>query len=174
MNNELEEFVQLNNISEEFLLEALHKDIRESVLSEICEYMKSSASNLVSIKKIYYRKSNSIDATRLVVQNVCHLALSESDIVWLDKCINAFLIKKAHRQHIPDSIRKGLWQKQDHKCCVCSKVISENDGHVDHIVPWDFVGDELENNYQLLCSACNLHKSNHVALTIHSLIFRKI
>jgi hypothetical protein len=36
MNSELTEIIHLNTINEEILYDALHKDILESVLSEIC------------------------------------------------------------------------------------------------------------------------------------------
>ena len=31
--------------------------------------------------------------------------------------------------------------------------------HVDHVVPWELVGDELENNFQDLCEKCNEEKN---------------
>lgn len=174
MNTELEEFIKLNNLNEDVLNEALHKDILESILSEVCEYMKSNDSSYLSMKKIYLRSSNDFDAAAQVVRNICHLSLPEQDIKWLNSCIKAFMKKKPKRKQIPDSLRRELWDEQKRKCCICGRIIKEEEGHVDHIVPWDYVGDELENNYQVLCSACNLRKSNHVALAMHSLIFGKI
>ena len=173
MNSELTKIIQLNNINEELLYEALHKDILESILSEVCEYMKANDSSYISMKKIYYRSSNDIEAVAQVIWNVCHLSLPEQDLIWLNNCIKAFMKKKPNRKQIPNSLRRELWNKQEQKCCSCGKKIHVDEGHVDHIVPWDYVGDELDNNYQVLCSDCNLHKSNHVALTVHSLIFSK-
>ena len=170
----LVEFIQRNAINEDVLYEALHKDIIESVLSEVCEYMKANDSSYISMKRIYFRSSSDIQAVEQIVQNVCHLSLSEQDLNWINNCIKAFMKKKSHRKQIPDSLRRELWNRQERKCCICGKGIQIDDGHVDHIVPWDYVGDELENNYQVLCSDCNLHKSNHVALALHSLIFDKI
>lgn len=174
MNSELSELIRLNNLNEEALFAALHKDILESILSEICEYMKSSDSAYISIKKIYYRSSSDIDAVKQIIQKICHLSLSEQDYKWLNNCIKAFMKKKSYRTHFSHSFRKELWNKQEQKCYICGKEILAEEGHVDHIVPWDYVGDELDDNYQVLCSDCNLHKSNHVALTVHSLIFNKI
>ena len=170
----LAEFIQLNMINEDVLYEALHKDILESILSEVCEYMKANESAYIAMKKIYFRNPNDIQAVKQIVQNVCHLSLSEQDLKWLNNCIKAYMKKKSHRKHIPDSLRRELWNRQERKCCICGKEIQINDGHVDHIVPWDYVGDELENNYHLLCSDCNLHKSNHIALALHALVFGKI
>ena len=173
MNHELAEFIQLNNLDEEVLYDALHKDILESVLSEVCEYMKTNESSYISMKKIYYRNAKDIDAIKQIVQNVCHLSLSETDLEWLNSCIKAFMKKKPNRKQQSSTLRTELWNRQGKKCRICGKKILAEEGHVDHIVPWDYVGDELENNYQVLCSDCNLHKSNHVSLTVHSLIFNK-
>jgi 5-methylcytosine-specific restriction endonuclease McrA len=172
VNANLNEIIQMNGIDVEVLYDALHKDILESILSEVCEYMKASDSSYILVKKIYYQSTSDIDAIKRVVRNICHISLPEQDYKWLNDCIKAFMKKKPHRKQISDSLRLALWNKQGHTCCVCGKEIRAQDGHVDHIVPWDYVGDELENNYQLLCSDCNLHKSNHVALTVHSLIFK--
>lgn len=173
MNADLAEIIRLNNIDEKVLFEALHKDIRESILSEVCKYMKANDSDYISVRKVYYRNSNDIDAVKQIVRSICHLSLPEQDLIWLNTCIKAFM-KKKPRSQLSYSLRLELWKKQGHKCCICGKDISSDEGHIDHIVPWDYVGDELENNYQLLCPDCNLHKSNHVARTVHSLIFNKV
>lgn len=174
MNAELSDFIRLNHIDEEVLYDALHKDILESILSEVCEYMKSKDSSYISMKRIYYRSANDIDAVKQIVQNVCHLSLSEQDLRWLNNCIKAFMKKQPHRKQFSNSMRIELWKEQGQKCRICGKEISAEDGHIDHMVPWDYVGDELENNFQVLCADCNLHKSNHVALTVHSLVFHKM
>ena len=174
MNTELAEIIRLNNINEEVLYDALHKDILESILSEICQSMKVNDSSYISIKKIYYRNANDIDAIKQIVKNICHLSLPQNDLEWLNKCVKAFMKKKPHRQQFPNALRQELWNKQGKKCRICGKEILAEEGHIDHVVPWDYVGDELEGNYQLLCSDCNLHKSNHVALAVRSLIFNKV
>ncbi len=174
MSSELSEFIKLNNINEEVLYDALHKDILESILAEVCEYMKANDSSYVSMKKIYYRSTDDIDAIKQIVRNVCHLSLPDQDLRWLNDCVKAFMKKKPHRKYLSNELRQKLWIGQGKRCLICGKEILVKDGHVDHVVPWDYVGDELENNYQVLCSDCNLHKSNHVALTVRSLIFNKI
>ena len=46
-----------------------------------------------------------------------------------------------------------------------------DDFHVDHIVPWDYVGDELKNNKRVLCAACNRKKSNQAVTAVYDLFF---
>ncbi len=174
MSTELAEIIHLNNINEDVLCDALHSDILESILSEICEYMKANDSSYISMKRIYYRCTDDIDAIRQIVRNICHLSLPEQDLRWLNKCVKAFMKKKPHRKQLSNALRQELWNKQEKKCRLCGKEILAEDGHIDHIVPWDYVGDELDNNYQVLCPDCNYHKSNHVALAVHLLIFNKM
>ena len=174
MNSELKELIRLNNIDEEVLFDALHRDVIESILSEICEYMKEGDNQYLFVKRIYYRNSNDIETIKNVVRTICHISLPEQDYIWLNKCVKAYMTKKPKRKQFSITFRQELLNKQGNKCCVCGKAIQLEDSHVDHIVPWDFVGDELKDNYQLLCSNCNLHKSNHVALAVHSLILKKI
>ena len=100
MNSELISIIQLNNISEDVLYDALHNDILESILSELCEYMKSNDSSFISMKKIYYRSANDIDAIKQIVQNVCHLSLPEQDLGWLNNCVKAFMKKKPQRKQL--------------------------------------------------------------------------
>lgn len=174
MNTKLVEIIHLNNINEEVLYEALHRDILESILSEVCEYMKANDASYISMKKIYYRSDNDIDAIGQIIRNICHLSLPEHDLRWLNNCVKAFMKKKPHRKQFSNALRQELWSKQGKRCRICGKEILATDGHIDHIVPWDYVGDELDNNYQILCSDCNLHKSNHVALAVRSLIFKRM
>lgn len=174
MNSVLAELIQLNDINEEVLYEALHRDILEAILSKVCEYMKANDSDHLSMRRIYFRNSNDLDAVKLIVRNICNLSLPEQDYDWLNNCIKAFMKKKSHRKQLSPSLRQELWKKQGQKCCICGKKMTAEEGHIDHIVPWDYVGDELDNNYQVVCSDCNLHKSNHVSLTVHTLIFNRV
>lgn len=174
MNSQLAEIIKLNITDEEVLYDALHKDILESILSEICEYMKENDSDYISMRRIYYCSSDDMDAIKQIVHIVCRLSLPEQDLEWLNNCVKAFMKKKPYRKQLSSDLRKDLWKKQGKKCCICGKEFPAEEGHVDHKVPWDYVGDELNDNYQFLCSDCNLHKSNHVALAVHSLLFNKV
>ena len=169
--NRLDAFLILNEIKRDELLDALYLDIREMVLKEIVEKMKSDKETLLKIKK-YYFKYPGVDATRKTIKNLLDLTLPQPDVVWLDKCLNAFM-KKKDRNRIPDEVRDSLYKIQNGKCAICGKNISIQEMHVDHIIPCDFVGDELDNNYQGLCADCNLHKSNHVSLAVSNIILNR-
>ena len=58
------------------------------------------------------------------------------------------------------------------KCAICNCEIDENSSHLDHIVPFKMVGDELENNLQLLCGECNLSKSGSINFYLKTFVKR--
>lgn len=173
MKNPLQQITILNGIAEEILEEALYKDIMEMILREICEYMKDNSTNYVAIRKIYYQTPNNILAAKKIVHQVCNIALPEDDLEWIDMCIRAFFHKKPTRKLITNEIRENLWKNQNAQCAICGKTVTIESLHVDHIIPWDYVGDELSDNYQALCSFCNSHKSNNVSVTVSNLFFTK-
>lgn len=173
MDSSLLKIIQLNNIDEKLLEEALYQDIREMFLRQICEYMKASKENYIAVRKIYYNTTDNILASKKIVQMVCNSTLPERDLKWIDMCIRAYFHKKRIRKPVKNDIKIKLWENQNARCAICKKPITIDESHVDHIVPWDYVGDELSDNYQILCSECNEHKSNHVAGTVHNLFFGK-
>ena len=171
MNN-LDEFITLNNINKDQLMDALHYDIRELLLKTICERLKSDKELYLKIRKLYFTHDDLV-ATKKVVLFICKCQLSNEDFLWMNDCLKAFINKKDTRKAIPGELKKQLCDKQDNKCAICGRSLESVNSHVDHIIPWDYVGDELKNNYQVLCSDCNLHKSNHVAITVSNIILNK-
>lgn len=58
--------------------------------------------------------------------------------------------------------KKAAWINQDHKCKCCGKVLTEEELHGDHIIPWSRGGKTVPDNLQILCLDCNLKKSNKI------------
>ena len=171
--NDLKEFLDLNKIQEDELFDALHLDIREIILKITCEKLKKEESFFNWAKKVFFLTSNDVEATRKVVDRACGCKLSDGDTLWMKDCIKAFFAKKSTRDVIPLEEKEKLVKKQRGKCAICSRTITLQNMHVDHIIPWDYVGDNLKNNYQGLCADCNLSKSNHVAITLTNLILHR-
>ena len=65
-----------------------------------------------------------------------------------------------------------LFKEQNGKCAVCGENLGDNWSiiHVDHIIPWALVGDELKDNYQVLCETCNESKSANTDYIFKNLI----
>lgn len=83
--------------------------------------------------------------------------------------IIAFLNKKDFRISIDEKRKNRLLKKQHYKCAICSCDISEK-SHTDHIVPFKYVGDCLENNLQMLCKHCNEAKNDSLDYQIRFLL----
>ncbi|BFJ85702.1 hypothetical protein Ruko_21190 [Ruthenibacterium sp. TH_2024_36131] len=168
--SDLEMLAALNHVELSHVEEALRRDVRCMVLREVCEYMKRSPENSLRIRRLYHRHDN-LRAAQIAAQGVCNCRLSEEDLAWLDCCIRAAFHKKPRRLPISEEERRFLWNKQAGKCAVCNRKVNVDDFHVDHIVPWDYVGDELENNKRVLCAACNRKKSNQAVTVVYDLFF---
>ncbi len=170
--DELEEFLQLNDIEKEELFAALHLDIREIILKIVCDKLKNDQSFFTWAKKTFFM-TNDLDATRKVINRACKCKMSENDTLWMQNCIKAFFSKSSIRQAITKEEKEQLLEKQSNKCAICGCAITSQNMHVDHIIPWDYVGDRLPDNFQGLCKDCNLSKSNHVAKTVTNLILHR-
>ncbi|MXX96950.1 MAG: DUF262 domain-containing protein [Rhodothermaceae bacterium] len=57
-----------------------------------------------------------------------------------------------------DKVKFKVYAKQDGKCNRCGAEIKKHEAHADHIKPWSKGGKTDEENCQVLCAPCNLHK----------------
>ena len=171
-NETLKQIVSLNRINEKDLEEAVHFYIREWALERICLYSKKKKENFVEIKRIFqrYPRGQELKAAAAILNHVCNCKLPDEDLSWLATCIKAHLCKSDQRKIFTKNDKKPYYEKQNHKCAICGKDILLEEGELDHIIPFDFVGDELPDNYQLLCKDCNGLKSNHLGRSISILM----
>lgn len=131
--------------------------------------MKKDRKFFLKVKKLYF-SMNDIEATKMITREVFHCCLSDDDISWMARCIKAFFEKNDHREVIKQDEKRRLLHNQSYRCAICGAPINEKNMHVDHVIPWDYVGDRLSDNLQGLCSDCNLSKSSHVAVALSNLI----
>lgn len=147
----------LNGISNEIADLIIYNAILRGVFEEICKEIKRTES--YKFEKTTLR--NSIDpmhSTRIILKKYVGCELGDEEISTLYKWLSAFFKKRNQRTRVNPDIRNSLLRKQEWKCAICESSISLTSSHYDHIIPWDFVGDELENNYQMLCPSCNVRK----------------
>ena len=111
-------------------------------------------------------------AVRTIYLKEFDYELDSEELDLMAKWMNAYRKKQQVRKAISKDLKKALCEKQGNRCAICNQLLSEIDSqiHVDHIVPWVLVGDELEDNYQALCETCNACKSSKTDYIFKSLL----
>lgn len=139
------------------MVNAVQKAVYLGHFNEFCEKFASKVAQR-RMRTIYSRAVDPIETTQIIYANEFSITISELEAKLLFRYITAFLHKSAYRKIISSIEKDSLLQKQDYHCAICGCDIDMH-AHADHIVPFKFVGDELENNLQMLCGGCN-HKKN--------------
>ena len=81
--------------------------------------------------------------------------IEKEEVGLLKKLIKAYLQKSNFRISISNDQKTEILNKQNFKCDICKKDINLSNCHIDHVIPFKYVGDELDNNCQALCRNCN-------------------
>ena len=101
--------------------------------------------------------------------NCGHKYNANGSDIWLRKCPNCQVktVEKSdgHRttREVPDGLRYKVLKRDHFKCCACGASPAKDPSvelHIDHIIPWSKGGETTFDNLQVLCSKCNLGKSN--------------
>ncbi|WP_169331217.1 HNH endonuclease [Alloscardovia criceti] len=90
-----------------------------------------------------------------------HYELSDHEAADMLKLVTAFLDKQSSRKQIDVSVRKKLLLEQNGLCVMCGRRIGLQ-SHLDHKVPFVYVGDHLDDNFQMLCAHCNHAKGKKI------------
>lgn len=59
-----------------------------------------------------------------------------------------------------DRDKYAAYERQGHVCAICGKPFEFKEMHGDHIVPWSKGGRTVAENCQMLCTTCNIKKSD--------------
>ena len=142
-----------------------------NIFRKICRKMKNDEKYNSEIKQLFRESCNINDTSKAIVRRY-NYELEEDEAILMSNWLLANLYKTNNRKTPSDQLKKELYKKQNGLCAVCNEELGNawNNIHVDHIVPFSLVGDELENNYQLLCTFCNESKSAHTDYIFKSLI----
>jgi hypothetical protein len=111
------------------------------------------------------------DEIPLLLERIEHIApetvafdLHQSAAVAIKKTLEGggakLRIEEAVRQEgsrptIPQSVRSAVWRRDGGRCVDCG---SNENLHIDHIIPWSRGGSSTVRNLELRCESCNLKK----------------
>ena len=164
------------NFDELFLSEQVKLEYKKTfllnVFKKMCVKMKKNKEYEIHIRKLFLESRNKVITVQVILKNEYNLDLSEDDSLLFVMWLEANLKKLPNRKQVPNYIKNSLYLKQKGKCASCLEDLGDDNSkiHVDHIIPWALVGDELQDNYQLLCEVCNKCKSSKVDYIFKNLI----
>lgn len=121
------------------------------------------------LRTIYSRTIDPIKTTQNIFENEFDLTISNDEAKKQFQYISSFLKKSAYRKLISKTIKESLLHNQLYKCAICGCDIDIH-AHADHIVPFKLVGDELDDNLQMLCTDCNLKKNESLDFQVRFLL----
>ena len=79
------------------------------------------------------------------------------------ECTTSQYYAKNQRELMTKQLRYQIMKRDNYTCKICGKCMPNgNDIHIDHIIPISKGGKTVPSNLQVLCSKCNLSKSNKI------------
>lgn len=157
-----------NGFSVEYFNEKLYETLLVSVFYKIVTHY--SKSELIKLKQTIMSCNSLITETlalKTFISSNLRTNLDDSQTQFILKLIKAYFRKSSSRVKLNNF--DSLFKLQNGKCNICKRTIDQS-AQIDHIIPWKFVGDEIDDNYQLLCNQCNSKKKANVFFEITYMI----
>lgn len=128
---------------------------------DICKKLDSDIKYRNRILQLYKESYDENMTTQSIIEKETGYMVSDKYVKIIAQWMKAHFRKKNSRNEIPFAVKKELFVKQNGRCVICGCELGDDWSkiHTDHIVPWDLVGDELEDNFQDLCEKCNEEKN---------------
>lgn len=172
LNQKTIDLLKLNGIDVEVFNQKLHKTLLLGVFEVVCKEIKKQGSKTAERASFRKFKDKTIPAKRIIKQYAgCELA--SDDYAEMAILLGTFFNTGDPRKQFDAIYREQLTKKQGGKCNICKRTITAKGAHLDHIVPWDYVGDQLDNNYQMLCETCNERKGTAAYFEFSMLLLNK-
>lgn len=164
----LEELAENPEIKKEY-----RKTVLLSMFKKICVRMENNESFKKSIRQLFRESYDKNLTSKIIIEKNFDVNISKDDSKLLSSWFEANLMKQNHRNSKFTSleVKKKLFDIQNGICASCGEKLGTDMSkiHVDHIIPFKLVGDELKDNYQDLCDTCNECKSAKI-----DFIFKKM
>lgn len=154
----LEEIANRQDVKDEY-----RKTVLLSMFKKICVRMNNDEAYKNSIRNLFRESYDKPLTSKIIIEKNFDVDISIDDSKMLCSWFEANLKKKSTRNPKFTSIevKRSLCKQQNWLCASCGENLGDDMSkiHVDHIIPFKLVGDELQDNYQALCETCNECKS---------------
>lgn len=139
------EFATNEQIRQEY-----QKSFMLNMFRKLCVKMKNNNLYKAKIQTLFRESFNKNMTAQIIIKKEFDYDLTPIEAETMSLWFTAHFKKSNRRKSIPFSVKSNLFEKQNGKCAVCGEDLGTDWSkiHVDHIIPWTLVGDELDNNYQ--------------------------
>ena len=157
----LNKLLSLNFIKMKEIENIVYDGIILNIFEKTYNYLEINNNRVEFVKKLRSCKYNEVEIQIYcnLVKKLTNFKIGKEEIELVKKLIRAYLQKSNFRISISDDQKNEILNKQYFKCNICKKNINLSNCHIDHIIPFKYVGDELDNNCQALCRNCNWSKN---------------
>lgn len=155
-------------ITKEKLLSAVDEAVFLGMFKLFCE-KNSNAEAKRRIRNILSRSTDKRAAVSAIFLYEMKVSLTEGECNRMLLLVEAFLSKNQYRKYITKTEKMEMLNRQNYRCRFCKREIDLS-AHADHIIPFKLVGDELENNLQMLCERCNKAKKESIDYEVRNLL----
>ena len=171
-NYALSFLLKKNDIIESELEEKLYHTLILGVFEALCKDI-IKCNKRTEEKERFRQSSDKVIAAKRLVSKYIGCILSNYEYEIIAKYLHAFFSKESKRKTFDISFKKDIYEQQDHKCAICKVKIDLSSSHLDHIIPFNYVGDVLSDNYQMLCETCNTRKGTATYFEISMLLLNR-
>ncbi len=171
----LDAYMQRNCINPDSVRNELYQMVLLSCVQRISMAIKRDPEVETSLRRAYRRSADDVRFGREIAEIYCGCSLSDQEARWLAECLRAHFSKKSVRRAIPPDLLERLAQQQGGRCPCCGRefAVIGAAAQADHIIPWEFVGDELEGNLRLLCQDCNKNRGDRPEYVLKQMFFNR-
>ena len=143
-----------------------------NIFQKMCSRMNKDSVYNKHIMTLYSESFDKTSTIVLIVEKDYSFHLDAEDARLFCLWFEAHRRKDISRKVPPKSLKVELIRKQNGFCSSCGQLLGKDYSkiHVDHIIPWVLVGDELKDNYQVLCDTCNECKNSRTDFMFKNLI----
>lgn len=145
----------------------------QTLLKAFCDRMKADHRFEQEMRRLWRSFSDKAAAAAIIMKTRYQQDLSRAEAEKMASWIQACFTRKPTRRQISLEEKQAMWNRQ-HGICPCCKQNMEPDmsqNHADHVIPYTYVGDELEHNLQLTHAGCNLSKGAALDYELRRFLF---